>query len=243
MAHELGHVILAWHVGQMICNPVRTALDVRVPNQESEANRFASALLVPRRFLEERSEVSLGSMVEALNEAQISTVAVVLALTHNLLPGFSFLIDEDEDGFRMISSPGTAVPGGGSRQPQLEQLRRKAYETGEALVSGRRVLWFRFAEQSNFSMPDDPRETTAILRSVLASALPGQDVEKLRMRINGIAGASLGKREHAQSEEQAFAVLEQRFAADPDFGHLMAVPDFRLYLQRKAANRVKRVSV
>jgi hypothetical protein len=225
----------------MICSPVRAAFDDGVTEQESEANRFASALLVPRRFLEERADASLGGVVEALNEAQVSAAAAVLALTRNLLPGFSFLIDEDEDGFRLISSSGTVVPGGVSRGPQLAQLRGKAHETGESVVSGRRVLWFQFAVQTNFSVPDDPRETTPILLGVLASALPGQDSEKLQKRINGIVGGMLGKQERAQSEAQALAVLEQRFAADRDLGHLMEIPDFRLYLRRKAADRVRRV--
>jgi hypothetical protein len=146
MAHELGHIILAWHVGWMICSPVRATFDDGVTEQESEANHFASALLVPHRFLEERAEEPFGSVVEALNVAQVSAAAAVLALTRNLLPGCSFLIDEDEDedGFRLISSSGTVVPGGASRQPQLAQLRGKAHDTGEVVVSGRRVLWFQF---------------------------------------------------------------------------------------------------
>jgi hypothetical protein len=52
----------------------------------------------------------------------------------------------------------------------------------------------------------------------------------------------LGRQERAQSEAQALAVLEQRFAADPDLGQLMELPDFRLYLRRKAADRVKNAS-
>jgi hypothetical protein len=242
MAHELGHVILAWHIGRMICSPVRAAFDAGVTEQESEANRFASALLVPRRFLEERAAESLGSAVDALNEAQISAAAAVLALTRNLLPCFSFLIDEDEDGFRLISSSGTVVPGGVSRGPQVAQLRDEAYESGESVLSGRRVLWFQFAEQTNFSVPDDPRDTTRILLGALASALPARDIEKLYRRINGIVGGMLGKQERAQSETQALAVLEQRFATDPELGHLMEIPDFRLYLRRKAADRVRRAS-
>jgi IrrE N-terminal-like domain len=242
MAHELGHVILAWHVGRMICSPVRAAFDDGVTEQESEANHFASALLVPRRFLEEQADEQFGSVVEALNDAQVSAAAAVLALTRNLLPGCSFLIDEDEDGFRLISSSGTVVPGGASRRPQHEQLRSKAHDMGEAVVSGRRVLWFQFAEQNSFSVPDDPRETTALLLGVLASALPGQDAGKLQKRINGIVGGMLGRQERAQSEAQALAVLEQRFAADPDLCQLMELPDFRLYLRRKAADRVKNAS-
>ncbi len=242
MAHELGRVTLAWHVGWMICSPIRTAFDARVTEQESEANRFASALLIPRRFLEERSSQHLGGVVSALDEAQVSAAAAVLALARNLLPGFSFLIDEDEDGFRLISSSGTTVPGGVSRGPQVAELRDKAHQSGEAIVSGRRVLWFKFATQSDFTVPEDVRGTTDILRQVLSSIVASSEVDKLALRINGIVGGMLGKEGRAQGESQALAALEQRFSSDPALEYLMDIPDFRLYLKRKAADRVRRRS-
>jgi uncharacterized protein DUF955 len=242
MAHELGHIALAWHVGGMICSPVRTAFDARATEEESEANRFAGALLVPRRFLEERSGLNLGDAVAALDETEVSAAAAVLALTRHLLPGFCFLIDEDEDGFRPISSSGTTIPGGTGRGPRVARLRDKAHQSGEAVVSGRRVLWFQFAAQSDFSVPDDCRTTTGILRDSLASVVAPSEIEKLVLKINGIVGGMLGKEERAQSESQALAVLEHRFASDPALDRLMHNPDFRLYLRRKAADRVRRRS-
>jgi hypothetical protein len=239
MGHELGHVLLAWHVGRMVCSPVRTAFDVTASDLEAEANRFASALLVPRRFLEEHGHQQIDYVVSVLNEAEVSAAAAVLALTRNLLPGFSFLIDEDEDGFRLISSSGTMVPGGNARAPQIAQLRDKAHQSGETVVSGRRVLWFQFGVQSAFSLPEDKRKTTEILRDALATIIPLSEVSALATIINGIVGGMLGKEDRAQSESQALAVLEQRFASDPDLRHLMEKPDFRLYLKRKAAGRVK----
>jgi len=239
MGHELGHVLLAWHVGRMVCSPVRTAFDVTASELEAEANRFASALLVPRKFLEEHGHQQIDDVVPALNEAEVSAAAAVLALTRNLLPGFSFLIDEDEDGFRLVSSSGTMVPGGSARTPQIAHLRDKAHQSGEAVVSGRRVLWFQFGAQSAFSLPEDKRKTTEILRDALVTVISLSEVPTLATIINGIVGGMLGKEDRAQSERQALAVLEQRFASDPDLRHLMEKSDFRLYLKRKAAGRVK----
>jgi hypothetical protein len=226
----------------MICSPIRTAFDAEVTQQESEANRFASALLVPRRFLEEQSDQDLGGVVTALDVAQVSAAAAVLALSGNLLPGFCFLIDEDEEGFRLISSSGTTVPGGISHGLWVAQLRDKAHEFGEAVVSGRRVLWFQFVAQSDFSIPDDSRTSTNILRDALASVVATPEKEKLALKINGIVGGMLTKEDRAQNESQALAVLEHRFASDPELDRLMNVPDFRLYLRRKAADRVSRRS-
>jgi hypothetical protein len=226
----------------MICSPIRTAFDAEVTEQESEANCFASALLVPRSFFEEHSGQHLGVVISALGEAQVSAAAAMLAVARNLLPGFCFLIDEDEDGFRVISSSGTTVPGGVSHGPRVAQLRDKAYQSGESIVSGRRVFWFQFSSQSDFSVPEDRRRTTDILRDALRTVTAPSEIEKLVFVINGIVGGMLGKDDRAQSEKQALAVLEQRFASDPAIDHLMTIPDFRLYLKRKAADRVRRRS-
>jgi len=242
MGHELGHVIPAWHVGRMVCSPVRAAFDAEVTRQEAEANRFAGALLVPRRFLEEHADRQVGDVVSVLDEAEVSAAAAMLALAHNLLPGFCFLVDEDEDGFRLIRSSGTRVPGGTSRRPQIAQLRDKAHAFSEAEVSGRRVLWFQFAGQSDVSLPEDLRKTTDILKDSLASVAALSEVPKLATSINGIVGGMLSKGDRAQSASQALAVLEHRFASDPALQHLMEVPDFQLYLRRKAIDRVKRSS-
>jgi hypothetical protein len=106
-------------------------------------------------------------------------------------------------------------------------------------VSGRRVLWFQFAVQSAFCLPEDERTTTDILRHALATVVTASEVLVLEMLINGIDGGVLGKDDRAQSESQALAVLEQRFASDTDLRHMMEIPDFQLYLRRKAASRVK----
>lgn len=239
MGHELGHVIPAWHVGRMACSPLRAAFDATVSEEEAEANRFASSLLVPRRFLEEHGHQQVGDVVLALNEAEVSAAAAVLALARNLLPGFCFLIDEDEDGFRLISSVGTTVPGGSASAPRIAQLRDKASQSGEAIVSGRRVLWFQFVVQLPFSLPEDDRNTTDVLREALATVAALPEIPALIMRINGIVGGMLGKEDRAQSESQALAILEQRFASDPGLQYLMEIPDFQFYLKRKAAARVK----
>ncbi|MGH3252201.1 MAG: ImmA/IrrE family metallo-endopeptidase [Trebonia sp.] len=238
MAHELGHVIPAWHVGQMVCSPVRTAFDATATGQEAEANRFASALLVPRRFLEERARQQIGDVVSALDVAEVSASAAILALARNLLPGFCFLIDEDEDGFRAINSSGTKVPGGSGRGPEIARLRDKAYEFGEAVVSGRRVLWFQFATQSDFFLPEDDRDTRDILRDALAFVAVSSEVPKLILSINGIVGGMLSKGDRAHSTITALAVLEHRFDSDQALQHLMEIPDFQLYLRRKVVARV-----
>jgi hypothetical protein len=58
------------------------------------------------------------------------------------------------------------------------------------------------------------------------------------MRVNGIVGGMLSKDERAQAPEQALAILEHKFGDNTEFTDLYADSDFRLYLLRKAHDRV-----
>lgn len=254
LAHELGHVVLPWHVGLTACIPVVTSFDAdplgpapvsgllsqaRIAEQEAEATRFAGALLMPRRFIESQATTGgLGRVVRSLNRTNISAVAAILALSQHLLPGFCFLIDEDEEGLRMVTSSGTSIPRRNDRRPLEACLRDKARDFGEAHVSGRRVLWYQLAAQTDFALPDDARSTTQILRDAIASSTSSTGSAALFMRINGIIGGILSKEERAQREAQALSILEHRFESDPELNHLLDNADFRLYLSRKAAERV-----
>jgi hypothetical protein len=251
LGHELGHVILPWHIGIPACVPLAVGFNTgpvgpaaagdvfspeRISEQEGEANLFAGELLVPRRFLESLCGEEVADVVTELNRTDVSATAGILALARNLLPGFYFLIDEGEQGYRDIRSSGTRLPAISSSESREAQLRNASHGFGEVVLSDRRVLWFQLSSPTNFTLPRDERTTTQILRDSLAHAEGDSD---LFMRINGIVGGMLSKEERAQNETQALSVLEHRFSADPQLRHFLEDSDFRLYLRRKAAERVK----
>ena len=120
------------------------------------------------------------------------------------------------------------------------RLRDKARDFGEVHVSGRRVLWFQLAAQTDFVLPADTRSTTQILRDSINGGASPIGLPALFMRINGIIGGMLSKGERAQSEVQALSILEHRFESDPELSYLLDNTDFRLYLCRKAAERIAR---
>lgn len=244
VGHELGHVIIPWHLGAVECVLDRPSLEaIGAGDQESEAYRFASGLLVPRSFIDEYGDHEVGPGVEALDLTDISAFAAVLSLSRNLLPGFCFLIDEDQDEFTLVKSSGTVMPAWRAGESQEKTLSSLAYDRGEAVVSGRRILWFQLAAAVSFALAQDSRSTTQLLRDAITQAGRELDGQGLAMRINGIVGGLLSREERAQNVETALSVLEYRFAAShPDLLDLMKVPDFKTYLRRKALERVARQS-
>jgi hypothetical protein len=251
----MGHVILPWHFGSIACIPGQASFDAkplgptstrgltaatRTREQEAEAHRFAGALLLPRSFLDTHSGRAIGDVIEILNRADISATAAILSLAQNLLPGFCFLIDDDYDEPTLVRSSGTTVPAREDRDSWEIQLREDAHGFGETTVSGRRVLWFRFSSQEIFTLPEDERSTRDLLLDSLVRTTDRSIISALVKRINGIVGGMLSKPERVQSTTQALSILEHRFSSDPELQCLMELSDFRLYLRRKAAERINR---
>lgn len=140
-----------------------------------------------------------------------------------------------------IKSPGTVTPSWAEEGFQKRKLRDMAYDYGTAVVSGRRVLWFQLAPPVSFSLPEDGRTTTQLLRDSIAQAEGRYEDRGLATRINGIVGGLISKEERVQSADSALSVLEYRFpASHPDLRHFMEIEDFRTYLRRKAMERVAR---
>jgi hypothetical protein len=244
VGHELGHVIIPWHLGSIECVPDRPPLEMPSGgDQESEAHRFAGALLVPRSFIDQHADHQVGAAVEALNETDISAFAAVLSLSRNLLPGFCFLVEENQEQPTLIKSSGTITPTLTEGKSQEAQIHALAYDNGEVVVSDRRILWFQLAAPVSFSLPEDGRTTTQLLNDSIAQAQGKRGDRTLAMRINGIVGGLLSKEERAESAAAALSVLEYRFTTShPELQHFMVLADFRIYLRRKALERVTRSS-
>ncbi|GII89382.1 hypothetical protein Ssi03_73720 [Sphaerisporangium siamense] len=224
-AHELGHVVIPWHVGTLGCTEEPGA---SAGMEEAEANLFASHLLVPDVFLDpfRDSYVDLDEVLDILAVADVSAQAGIIALRRALLPGYVIHLD----ALPPIESPGTVVPQGGVRALQESSVR-----TGRKLHQGKLVTWYQLADASPIvEEPRPSREITNLLKSTLAKLHPDRDVRAMCLSINGIVGGALSA-QRVSDPSVIYGVLVQKFTGHPQFGHLLEVSDFHRYLQQKAA--------
>lgn len=83
VAHELGHILIPWHVGSIIDDVAagRSSATSRYRRREAEANRFAAELLMPRGWVSERLRNAtdiLSSIEEISAAAEVSYEAAAL---------------------------------------------------------------------------------------------------------------------------------------------------------------------
>lgn len=250
LAHEYGHIMMGWHVGEMACKlsdqafdveplgPARTPEDLltqhRLAEQEAEATRFASYLLLPEYFMRPLIETGdMNKVMYEVNQLDVSAQAVIMRLREMLQPGFVFIYRINGQQ-KYVTSSGTVIPKQTRRiyGLDLRELAALSEESGSVSVSEREVYWFRLARYENFVPTIDPRTTTEILRTAIAAVVDDADERvKVFASINGVAGGSLSK-ERAVTPEQALSILRHKFA---DYHHHEVVkqPDFDVYLRRK----------
>ncbi len=107
LAHELGHVIIPWHNGDIKCNTDTPYSRVRgitvLDTQELEANMFASELLMPRSWIQEQIGDFNCSFKEVIDKirhsAKTSVMACLYALEGALPSGHLYYVKKEYADF------------------------------------------------------------------------------------------------------------------------------------------------
>ncbi len=196
LAHELGHILIPWHIGSIVDE---TDLDENGIDYywqiESEANRFASELLMPGAWMEDQLNAA-SDPLEALHNVVDGAVVSVQAATikiMNMIPEGHILARLDNDGFLISSmrSPGTlanAPPIGTEINsdiifPWAHQWRRE--------FSGRRFVWWAFPDDVPVPMIQTTRKWREILNEIIIDLAP-PEIEKFKSTLNGMLAFSNG---------------------------------------------------
>jgi len=101
LAHEIGHVLIPWHMGTIFdITDIDSSSAVSYWQMEAEANAFAIELLMPSYWVQELilqnkniAEVTL----EIINRTDVSAIAATLRLRSELPPNYIFIV-VDKDG-------------------------------------------------------------------------------------------------------------------------------------------------
>ncbi|WP_210635398.1 ImmA/IrrE family metallo-endopeptidase [Streptomyces sp. GESEQ-13] len=253
IAHELGHIELAWHVGTVDCQVDSLALDDEFSNtqsegsrQEREANEFASRLLAPDRWLAPlvsgRHAFDGANMRDVLAElavARMSALAGVIALSHHLLPGHAFFVDES-----FAISRGTAWPG----RPPISSGEVKRYidaadTVGEFTHQGRRIVWAHTKmgdDSSNVATASlDSRTAHQILVACCTRVFGSPEAaDKAAKSINGVVGGVTNEVSLPWNVAAIMAVVRQRIQKHDHISAVLYDDEFTLYLTKRAQSIV-----
>lgn len=242
LAHELGHLLIPWHTGSIIDH-----LDVTQARAadnywefESEANTFAAELLMPSQWVsrlltEAQNMAQLHARIA--RESEVSLLAAAIRLSQ-LLPK-NFVVAVERDGIVEFSyrTEGTlanallwerAFPG-------------EAYDYCErhdvAITESRRIHWWKLPDSYVIS-ESDKRPWRDILNSIVNElGLSPPEQTRIKLSVNGVVAYahSVAKRSKTYSVDTVAAACLQRFSDREEFEDFVHHPDFRAFIQKRAA--------
>lgn len=234
LAHELGHLLLPWHLPGANCEVGEGALDLPVFSLEEEADVFASCLLVPDSWLLElvhRCGDDMSQLLRELNAAEVSTAAALQALRRFLLAGWVFVSYGERS---VVSTRGTRLPDVPPEQVPLV-LAANCFAQGEASLNGYPVHWYRMVEPLALPerAPTDTRSDHQILLDAIAMIEPHELLHgKIAQSANGKVGGAL--REAAgRPAGETFQALRHR-CEQWEHATLLDQPDFLLWLAQRS---------
>jgi hypothetical protein len=247
IAHELGHILLPWHIGDAFLCETRSArgFDVQgdVVDPEPEANRFAAELLVPTEWLTARvaslGSASVSPLIDEIKAAGVSAYVACLRLLDVLPTGHAFCITAGGVIRMSGQTRGTGVLPYHSEDLDRTRLDQWAHLVEDITYGPARVTWWTYRGAATVTeYAADPRSWREVLADLLdrhARAEPERG--KILRSLNGVIAAANGvaRREGVSDAAALYVRFRGRFAkarALPDA--LLHDPDFDILLHKRA---------
>ncbi len=254
LAHELGHLKIGWHPGTIACDIENGRFELRAEHSrfETEANRFASELLMPTNWIIEEIERhgDIKSLYLAVMKgARVSHSAARIKLLQCLSSGYVCVEEDnrksefrlDASDYGLLNKIATYM----ERQnpnilyPKLEKFAVDGFVIRNKWTT---IRWWKLDLTVKIDEIKDIRHSTEVLKQMLKDCgLEGED--SLKCSINGKIGAT-NSRELGDAES-LYGALLARFdrsdiGSDANLHLLRSHPDFELFLQKKSLEIIEK---
>jgi len=253
LAHELGHVLIPWHTGSIVDDINVPAGDASAEywRMESEANRFASELLMPAGWIGEIARSS-GSPAERTRwvsrEADVSYLAAAIRLTAFLPSGYVCAITNDHGQVVSTSrSPGTSAIAPRRSEYITEPNQRYSWATGfcSETRGNRTYLWWYYESRSQLAEVSGSDDWRAQLDNLVGQlSLGDAEARKLKSSISAIIAHANGSPREDRSAEAVYDACLQRFDSlgrtNPYILALMRMPGFKPFVSLKVQDLAAR---
>jgi Zn-dependent peptidase ImmA (M78 family) len=257
LAHEIGHILIPWHVGTIVddIDVSEGSSDSSYWELEGEANRFAAELLMPQWWLREITNRYKNpcEMLSVIKEhADVSVDAALIRLVSALMPGYLYAL-VNEEGFVVSSgrSEGTLV--GRLERGSFVDL-RVAFQASDARwcmpFRGGTCIWWRFSREQALPKISDGRKWREILNNILDDLnIAEPNLESTRQTINAIVAYAnsmvsndLRLKNLPKTPEAIYSAAMQRFESrmrdNPILQEAVYHPEFAAYLAQRVIGLV-----
>jgi Zn-dependent peptidase ImmA (M78 family) len=196
LAHELGHVVIPWHLGNIVddLSAGTGSSETGYRKLEAEANRFATELLMPRAWAERichTSDHMRGAMISISTIADVSLHAAALRVTQVGPAGFIVSSVQDDRIAWSEKTKGThsALPRNGTLIAEVDM---PAFYPPE-IYGPASAQFFWWKTRDAVEVPPRPDGTWREVLEYILLSVPEDDRQSARQAINAIVGYRIGR--------------------------------------------------
>lgn len=224
IAHELGHAVLPWHLGNAECAMFNGQEYGRRSRFEKEADEFAAELLLPAdwvRRIVRNHDADLNHVLRGIDQARVSATAGSIALSKLLPEGWAL----------QINNQPLVIPHYYGVHRTRAQADRASRASGSGNVNGQTVRWWRMYDLPALpTLPSDRDDAYELLDRALSRHT---DPECERKSIEGSVSSLLGGLGGMFGIESAYGYMLYKLGLHPQRKKLCADHAFCTWLAWK----------
>lgn len=246
LAHELGHIVIPWHMGSFV-----DCLDSDVVHgsveywaAEEEANRFAAELLMPSIWIENQigADLHLAITHKSIAEScEVSAHAAAIRLSQFLPANITFAIESSgniEVAGRTEGTLASPLAWGKPFSPSAYSYATKHLQTN---LASKTLHWWLLPDGEDLDELST-RTWKEILNSIVDTLdLTPAEQKKLKSSVSGVIAYANGAVKHsgAHTVKGVMAACIQKFHGRPEYASVYEHPEFRGFLSAKARQLVE----
>ena len=260
MAHELGHVLIPWHVASdMVCDTAKSPWYLVEPHEaaaranEVEANEFAAELLTPSGWLAHligSRGPDPGALTREVLSIGVSAQAACIRLSKVLPSGRVWaIVDAGGQIFSKRTDPRDSyrpTPGGKSARPRPARPVFYARRRGSSRSGTRRLVDVSRISVRRTAHAGLSGRSSSEIEALLLERHAGPDADRIRRSLSGVIGSAFVWRSATVTRQRQpsrpgfvgrFAKERQKIPAS-----MIDDPDFSEWLARRALDLASRAT-
>lgn len=240
LAHELGHLIIPWHLGTIVDDIYSESYkSFAYQDIEQEANRFAAEILMPQQWVKDLIQNNTNTLAQLhkyiARQAGVSEHAAVIRLINYLPKNIIYVAEE----FGRVKHTAKSHKTNALLQMYGHSFDSEFYsyikEESISIAGTTTYHWYELESKVKISI-DDSRNWREIQDKIISDIQLSEEIDYFKNSINGIIGYAHGiaKKEEDYCVETVVSICIQRFKRK-GYEEFLAHPEFKIFL----SNRVK----
>lgn len=243
LAHELGHILIPWHMGSFVDSLELHSSDDSEEywTLEEEANEFAAELLMPTAWVVEllASTADLAACHKrVIRRCEVSSHAAAIQMLKHLPSNIVYAVTRDAKVEHSGKTDGTLAPIPCRSEPLPDALFSYARKHFLSQIENHVLHWWILPDKLELVVADD-RDWRAILDGIVEDiGILKMEQARFKSTLNGVIAAANGsaRRLPGYNAEKVAAACIQRLHGHKSFSKVVEHPDFDAFVAKKSAS-------